>query len=310
MTSQADFDNIRRWTPLVSIDLIVVDPQGRVLLGRRLNEPAKGSWFVPGGRVRKDELLSEAFHRIVIGELGSDAQVSLNIEVAQFLGVFEHHYPASDNTFFGNSIHYIVLGYRLFSPSIDPAMLPNEQHDAWRWISVAEILQDGLVHENVKRYFREPAMIHKDQYDVVSQRRISYDNLLWQTPVLSLTAQAFLFAIAFSDLGAWMRLPASSLVILVAGASIHLMSKHRAHEVQSSKLLEEYENNGGAGFAVVHKPHCHTSSSYVVWCALLWCFLLVGFIAVGTCIWDLGRKCNCCTRCPPAQSSDLSPNTT
>jgi len=38
--------------PVVSVDLIVLH-KGGVVLGKRCNEPAKGEWFVPGGRVRK-----------------------------------------------------------------------------------------------------------------------------------------------------------------------------------------------------------------------------------------------------------------
>ena len=51
-------------TPLVSIDLVVRNPQGEVLLGRRLNRPAQGFWFIPGGRIRKNESLNAAFRRL------------------------------------------------------------------------------------------------------------------------------------------------------------------------------------------------------------------------------------------------------
>ncbi len=39
--------------PLVTIDLIIRNPKSDVLLGKRLNRPAQGFWFVPGGRIRK-----------------------------------------------------------------------------------------------------------------------------------------------------------------------------------------------------------------------------------------------------------------
>lgn len=56
--------------PLVSIDLLVTDSQGRTLVGRRINPPAAASWFAPGGRVRKDETLDAAFLRLTEAELG------------------------------------------------------------------------------------------------------------------------------------------------------------------------------------------------------------------------------------------------
>ena len=53
--SSADFTTIIKSTPLVSIDLIVRNIEDNVLLGKRTNRPAQGCWFVPGGRVLKDE---------------------------------------------------------------------------------------------------------------------------------------------------------------------------------------------------------------------------------------------------------------
>lgn len=45
--------------PLVSIDLVVENSAGELLLGERLNRPAQGFWFVPGGRVQKNETLGK-----------------------------------------------------------------------------------------------------------------------------------------------------------------------------------------------------------------------------------------------------------
>ena len=48
----ATFKIIIENTPLVSIDLCLICG-GQILLGRRNNEPLKGVWFTPGGRVLK-----------------------------------------------------------------------------------------------------------------------------------------------------------------------------------------------------------------------------------------------------------------
>lgn len=63
--SDETFKSVIQHTPLISIDLIVRNEQGEVLLGKRVNAPAKGYWFVPGGRVRKNETLDDAFVRLV-----------------------------------------------------------------------------------------------------------------------------------------------------------------------------------------------------------------------------------------------------
>src|SRR5262249_31985160 len=86
--SPSEFANIVRLTPLVAIDLVVRSPDGRVLLGRRTNEPAKNLLFVPGSRISKNETRAAAFRRITREELG----VELELEMARFLGVYDHIY--------------------------------------------------------------------------------------------------------------------------------------------------------------------------------------------------------------------------
>lgn len=56
--SDEDFLNIIDKTPLIAIDLIIKNPDGDVLLGKKLNEPAKDKWFVPGGRILKNESIA------------------------------------------------------------------------------------------------------------------------------------------------------------------------------------------------------------------------------------------------------------
>ncbi len=65
------FSQVVASTPLISIDLILKSPDNLILLGERLNKPAQGFWFVPGGRVYKNESLDNAFVRITESELGS-----------------------------------------------------------------------------------------------------------------------------------------------------------------------------------------------------------------------------------------------
>lgn len=134
--------------PLVSIDLVVRNVQGQALLGQRLNRPAQGSWFVPGGRIRKDERLPDAFARLTREELG----VSLALHDARFLGVYEHHYP--DN-FSGTdfSTHYVVLAHEL-TLDLPLASLPAEQHARYRLWPVAELLTSPDVHLHTRWYFQ------------------------------------------------------------------------------------------------------------------------------------------------------------
>ena len=145
---QADFMQVVRDTPLVSIDLIVHDPAGAVLVGLRTNPPAKGYWFVPGGRIFKDERKADAFVRIARAELGLD----LAERGARFLGVFEHLY--ADNAFDmpGFGTHYVVLGYEV-RLRVPLTRLPEAQHSAYRWLMPEALCADPHVHPNTKAYF-------------------------------------------------------------------------------------------------------------------------------------------------------------
>ena len=139
-------------TPLVSIDLVVENEKGSVLLGRRTNRPAKGFWFVPGGRILKNETMAAAFKRLTAQELGKE----VDIHYAQCLGPFEHFY---DDFVFGDNVstHYVVLGYKVVVKECDLA-LPLEQHNDYQWFSVASLLSAQNVHTHSKWYFDKRAI--------------------------------------------------------------------------------------------------------------------------------------------------------
>lgn len=150
MTQRLDmhtFQTVVAHTPLVSIDLIVENAEGQVLLGQRLNKPAQGYWFVPGGRVLKDETLATAFARLIKEELG----VELQLSDAILIGPFEHFY---DDNFSGGDFttHYVVLGYRL-RLDVPLALLPKEQHCHYQWFDVTALLNADDVHHHTKLYF-------------------------------------------------------------------------------------------------------------------------------------------------------------
>ncbi len=141
------FKCIVKNTPLVSIDFIIKNKEGKVLLGLRKNKPAQGYYFVPGGRIFKNETIEEAFKNISQNELG----IELEINKAKFLGVYQHFY--GDN-FFGDEsfgTHYIVLAYEINIQ--DLINLPEDQHSEYIWLSPEDILNSENVHQYTKNYF-------------------------------------------------------------------------------------------------------------------------------------------------------------
>lgn len=149
----ATFQSVVAHTTLVSIDLVVERSDGKILLGQRKNRPAKGYWFVPGGRVLKGESLDNAFERLCKTELDH----KFKRKAARFMGVYEHFY---DDSFFSEgedfpSTHYVVLGYHLRLKTESELILPDCQHHAFRWLSPAEIRHDQSVHEYSRAYLQD-----------------------------------------------------------------------------------------------------------------------------------------------------------
>ncbi|MEA1979241.1 MAG: GDP-mannose mannosyl hydrolase [Chloroflexota bacterium] len=142
------FAQVVKNAPLVSIDIILQDPQGKIFLGRRRNQPAKGKWFVPGGRIRKGERLDQAIHRIVREELGVDSISS----AAEFVGVFEHFYEDNFAAEAGYGTHFVVLAYE-FLLELPLTNLPPEQHTEFRWWDIEELIKSPEVHIYTKAYF-------------------------------------------------------------------------------------------------------------------------------------------------------------
>lgn len=142
------FAQIIRHAPLVSIDLVIRDPQGCALVGLRTNEPAKGALFVPGGIIRKNETIETAFSRILNAETGCTASLG----GAQFLGAFQHFYETNRYGDPGYGTHYVVLGYTIDLPE-RPELILDSQHKEFRWMTPAEILSSSEVHPNTKAYF-------------------------------------------------------------------------------------------------------------------------------------------------------------
>ena len=148
LLSQERFRSLIDGAPLISIDLIVRNVCGHILLGHRLNRPAAGFWFVPGGRVLKNESISVAFERLTTNELGQ----AFSVTQARYIGLFEHFY---DDSVFGDapSTHYIANGFELVVD--EGLMLPKEQHDEYVWMDEDELLTSDVVHLHTKWYFQQ-----------------------------------------------------------------------------------------------------------------------------------------------------------
>lgn len=145
----ADFERAVDALPLVSVDWVLLNPAGQILLGQRRNAPARHWWFTPGGRVRKNEPLSRCLQRVAWAELGLQAN---DVHGAKLMGAWDHFYQ--DSAFSTEvSTHYVNLPHVLRLPySLDLNPLPPDQHSAWRWQDVQTAAVAHDVHPYVRIY--------------------------------------------------------------------------------------------------------------------------------------------------------------
>ena len=136
-------------TPLVSIDLVIRNPSNKVLLGKRNNRPAMGYWFVPGGRIIKNETINQALKRISEVELGQD----LSTKAPSLLGAYDHIYEDNFLNVKGINTHYVVLAF-VIALKKEIEVKADEQHTELKWWEIDKLLQDQTVHQNTKVYFR------------------------------------------------------------------------------------------------------------------------------------------------------------
>ena len=82
----------------------------------------------------------------------------------------------------------------------------------------------------------------KEIYPVIASRRLQWDNLAWQVPMISITGESFLFTIILnSSTSKDARIISSLLAIIISYASISTLGRHRISEVHDANILREIE---------------------------------------------------------------------
>jgi colanic acid biosynthesis protein WcaH len=149
MLSNRDFRRVVENTNLFAFDLIIKNFKEQVLIAKRNNAPAKDYWFVPGGRVYKNENLNDAFDRILKEETGLVRGDLIDINEK---GLYNHIYE--DSFFKSNDIntHYIVYSIECaLCKGVDIVL--DRQHSQYKFIEVNDLILSNDVHVYTKNYF-------------------------------------------------------------------------------------------------------------------------------------------------------------
>src|SRR5581483_1432599 len=117
------YREIQRSMPIPCVDLLVTDARGRILLLRRVNPPARGEWWSPGGRVHHRELRIDAARRKLREECGL-AAVSI-----EELGTFDVMFEGDQSP---GASHGISTVFRVVVDAADVQLDAQSADFAWR----------------------------------------------------------------------------------------------------------------------------------------------------------------------------------
>jgi len=146
MLDTQTFKTVIENTPLVSIDLCLIC-NGQILLGKRRNEPLKGTWFTPGGRIHKNETWQDALLRIAEVELGLGDTA---VESFSLMGVSDHFYNNSAldqdiSTHYAKWPHFAEFKSR-------PQITLDDQHGEFEWFDLSVVAKDEKFHPYMRNY--------------------------------------------------------------------------------------------------------------------------------------------------------------
>jgi colanic acid biosynthesis protein WcaH len=119
------YDQILRSVPIACVDVGIVWGGG-VLLVQRSDPPARGQWWVPGGRVLKGEKMRETARRKAREEVGLDCHVGPIVHTAETI------FPDGPDGIPVHSINSCFLLYPV--EEVEGGVRLDGHHVAWKWV--------------------------------------------------------------------------------------------------------------------------------------------------------------------------------
>ena len=135
--NQELYDQIISHVPITCVDIAIVH-HGSVLLVRRNDAPAKGAWWVPGGRVHKGEMMRDCAVRKAKEEVGIDCHVGPIVHTAETI------FPDGPNNI---PIHSINSCFFMYPTEESVEIKLDDHQEEYQWVTH---IPDGL-HPYVER---------------------------------------------------------------------------------------------------------------------------------------------------------------
>jgi len=137
---EEEYKIILKKMPILCVDLLIVFGK-KFLLLKRNNEPAKGEYWFPGGRLYKMETIKDASIR------KAKEEVNLSCNFKHIVSIEETIFEKTGAMF--TDIHTVNIVCSLTTKSIAELKVDN-LHDGYKWFSYSEIdelnLHVGIVN--------------------------------------------------------------------------------------------------------------------------------------------------------------------
>jgi len=146
---QKEYKKILEKMPICCVDG-VISFRGKVLLVLRNKEPAKNKWWLPGGRIFKNERLRAAMKRKIKEETG------INVKVEKIIGIYETFFKKGPFKNLKTGVHTINICF-LCTPTSFPKIKLDKTSKGYKWIDkilpslpsyVKKVLRDSKVFVN------------------------------------------------------------------------------------------------------------------------------------------------------------------
>ncbi|MDX2308855.1 MAG: NUDIX hydrolase [Hyphomicrobium sp.] len=124
----------RPQTPLLTVDCVVVDRSGRILLIRRGHPPFEGQYALPGGFVDVGETVEEAARRELIEETG------VSVKKMELIGVYSD--PSRDPRGHTCSVAFLARVGKVKAEAGDDAA-------AVEWVDVKRTTKLAFDHKQI-----------------------------------------------------------------------------------------------------------------------------------------------------------------
>lgn len=233
---------VSRHMPIPCVDVLPVvrSPGGWIthvgLIRRTLQD--RVVWCQVGGRLLYEETLQQ----------GADRHLATTLRTEKPLAVASDPYFV--NQYFPEGIvgfgkdprkHAVAVCYLAEAASEAPIRGTGEAL-SFSWFEVDHLPADADLWPGTKLMLEALPWHNPDlSYESLNARYLSHNELMWQTPVLAMTAMAFLMTIALGNGEAWARAVASMLSFMTALVSVQLMTKHSYFQIEDADQLWSLE---------------------------------------------------------------------